>query len=319
LRFAPAIAGQQTTGAVIRFPVAGALGVRIADVWIQDAWSGISCEAPSAPNSSVNEIVINNVKMTGMFKCGIYAQHALNWMVSDTVIGMRILPGQSPAQAWPPGSSVYGVQLDTWTEGWIWRSVFVLGGEHCWRFNNEVSPTLPPPQEHRFIGCIGDNGSVSCFYATALRRCFFSGCWASAQTPGAVGFATDNLAVQELVWVDGEMVNIAGDCFKIISAMSFTIANSVFNEWGVGDHATDFAAIRIFPASIMSFVITGNKFSGHSEFSGGSRRGVIIDPGVYGKYVVTGNIGDSLAGTESHFTVWDSGNASHGKAVHSNV
>jgi hypothetical protein len=115
------------------------------------------------------------------------------------------------------------------------------------------------------------------------------------------------------------MVNIAGDCFKIISAMSFTIANSVFNEWGVGDHATDFAAIRIFPASIMSFVITGNKFSGHSEFSGGSRRGVIIDPGVYGKYVVTGNIGDSLAGTESHFTVWDSGNASHGKAVHSNV
>src|SRR5262249_53777980 len=156
---------------------AGALGIVISDLWIQDAWYGISCEAPAMSNSSVNEVIIRDVKMSGIFKCGIYAQSALNWMVSDTVIEMRMLAGQTIADAWPPGSSIYGVRLDTWTEGWIWRSVFVLGGEHCWRFNNTVNKDLPPPQEHRFIGCIGDNGSVSCFYATALRRCFFIGCW----------------------------------------------------------------------------------------------------------------------------------------------
>lgn len=299
LRFKPTTVGAQTTGATIRFSSSGVNGILLSNLSIEDVWCGIMCDVPSVAGSSANEVAIKHVKMNGIFQYGMYAQNALNWTVSDVVIVMRILQGQTPLQAWPGGSNKLGIWMDTWTEGWILDSVFVLGGEHCWRFNNIANPSLDPPASNRFISCIGDNGSVSCFYATALHRSFFIGCWASAQSNGAVGFATDSLNVRGLEWLDGEMMNMAGHCFNIINASDVTIGNSYLTAWGVqSDNA--WAAIHIRGSQQMSFSITGNTFSSaqDAKYGAHSAYGIIVNqspvPGgitAHDRYIVANNRG----------------------------
>ena len=312
VRIEPLVVGAQTSGAAVRFSTSGANGILLSNLSIYDVYCGIMCDPPSLSTSAVNEVTIRLVKMVGIYQFGIRSQNAINWIVTDVLVYMRQLQGQTPLQAWPPGSNKFGIWLDTWTEGWVLESVFVLGGERSWRFHNTVNSALPPPASIRFISCIADNGSVSCFYASAMHRCVFIGCWASAQSLGAVGFVMDSLNVLGVQWLDGEMMNLDSYCFNVISAKNFTISNSYFTAWG-RQSSGSWAAINIAGNQSMSFSIVGNTFTAaqDADYGAHSAYGVVVSqspvPGgvtSHDRYLIANNLGSTLSGTVLELNGW---------------
>ena len=220
--------GSPSTGSAILFTKLST-GALIERISIESMWQGISCGGAVSTVELPREVVIRDVKMTGILHVGLKLYFALNWKISTCVIGM-VFDDQWNG----PGSNHYGVWLDSDSEGCIFDSIFVLGGEHCWRIANSINPAVRGPNEHRFYSCIGDNGTVSCFYISSLHRALFSSCWASIQKPTSdAAVVLDSLDIWGLVWDTSQIVNVEGHGIKVIAATSFTVTNSTFSEWGI--------------------------------------------------------------------------------------
>jgi hypothetical protein len=321
LRFIPADGVSQTSGAAIIFDTPNTPGnhyvtaALLSRLNFEDVNGGIWCKSPDlAIGRAINEVTIRDIKMTRIKTTGIYLEFALNWTISDAVIQMN-----------DNSANHFGVWLETWSEGCVFDSVFVLGGEHCWRFAKTRTPSFStdrPPGEHRFYSCIGDNGSVSCFYASAMHRSIFDGCWASLQSPTASGAVVlDHDNVYGFSWVSGQIVNCFSHGFKVIKATSFSVVNSTFSDWGSGCQGTcpENVGILVSPYASMRFIISSNTFIGNDadfdpDSDGNAHTGIKVGAGLYSKYVIAHNVGYGLG---AGGTVNDMGTAS--KSVTGNL
>ncbi len=325
---------EQTQGGAITFDdQAGGVSARIENVFIEDAFRGIVFGAVRSGNNpasfsgwSVHEASVANVKMIRIRSVGLYMRFALNCNVRNVVIDVATTAGS------------FGVWLDTCTEGCIFDSVFVLGGEHSWRFAHSHISFLfandRAPSENRFYSCIGDNGRVSCFYMSAGFRMIFDNCWASTQHNDAIAaFSIDNPAVYGIVWTNSQMVFLKRNGFQITNGKLITISNSTFTSWGLA--GAGFRAISITSnLAPLSFSIVGNVFG-----TGGTQQladpnftplgspttsppaspntsvAVSIAAGTYYKYLVSNNLGLTLGST-----LLDSGGTpTGGKLVNNNI
>lgn len=287
-----------TSQFVFDFGTAGALGVKIERVLVEDCYAVIGC-TPGA--LGVNDVIIRDCEFLRIEKYGMYLEYAINWHVTQVIIGMN---GAT--------AGTIGIVLGSSTEGGRFDSVFCLGGEHSWAFVNTLSGTSP--KEHTLTHCIGDGGGVTCFYATGLRRTKFIGCWASSQVTGSRGFVLDGTDVFGVVWEAGEIVNMAADAMQIINGASrIIVANSLFSNWGL-DAALTHYGIQIDDNAATSFTIVNNWFSDDVDLAGSNTwRGIGINTGSYTSYVVMGNQFNGCTDT-----VVDAGTASVSKSVSDN-
>jgi Pectate lyase superfamily protein len=123
----------QTSGGAIRFsePMGPAL-VKLTDLAIS-AFQGIIVEGSGFAHgigTSISEVTIERIKMAYADK-GFTLCYAVNWTVQNIVL-------QSTVDA-APGSNIYGVWIDTETEGGIFNDIFSLGGEHSWRIARSIN------------------------------------------------------------------------------------------------------------------------------------------------------------------------------------
>jgi hypothetical protein len=315
-------ADQQRLGPAIWFPFGGGLGFLISDVYMSGVYQGIGCTS----SSNFNNVTINNVTMDNVVNCGIYAQYALNWIVSDTIIGMQL--------GWV--ENTFGVHLEAHAEGWMWNNVFIGGGDACLRSTN-VGGATRPPTEHQFHACNFDEGGRACIWASNMHRCTFLGCWASSQAFGQQSFngavltgvfVMDNADVRRIVWSNSTMVNVSTYCFWIEDAESFSIIDSTFSSWGLdGEYwAILVAGTKTRAEAHMNFKITGNTFLTDPDFAGSKSLACINIQGAsqpyYNKYIVANNMfygadGHGAKATSANFV--DRGRAVYGKSVSGNI
>jgi hypothetical protein len=249
---------------------------------------------------------------------GIYLPFAVNWTLTDIIVNM-------PADA-APGSNIFGVWLDTLSEGCEFNDIYVLGGEHCWRMTNSAGACggVRGPCEHRFNYCIGDNGTVSCIYISSLHRAIFSYCWCSTQSINSdATVVMDSFDIWGVDWTASQIVNVNGHGIKVLAAVSFSVTNSTFSEWNLGTSPSHSAILVAGVAGTgrTNFQIIGNRFIQDVDFGGHANSlTVSVLAGNYNKYVITGNCSyagftctnvppGSLVGTGSLSPISDLGTA----------
>lgn len=310
-----------TAGAAITFSQAiNPSNIRIRDVMITTYgnigtfthWQGIAVAGPGVgPGAAVWVVTIERVRIT-VQAVGIYLPFAVNWTLTDIIVGM-------PADA-APGSNIFGIWLDTLSEGCEFNDIYVLGGEHCWRMSNSVGACggNRGPCEHRFNYCIGDNGTVSCIYASSLHRAIFSYCWCSTQSMNSdATFVMDSFDIWGVDWNSSQIVNVTGHGIKVLAALSFSVTNSTFSEWNLSTSPSHSAILvaGVGGTGRTNFQIIGNRFIRDADFGGHANSlTVSVLAGNYNKYVITGNLsyaGSSCAnlGTGSLSSISDLGTA----------
>lgn len=288
--------GTPSQGAAIFFEQ-GCTSPTIERIYIGSMWQGIICGGNVSPSELVRTATIRDVDMENTFHVGLKMYFALNWTVSNCIIGMHF------DDAWnAPGSNHYGVWLDTDSEGCVFDTIFVLGGEHCWRIANTINTSIRGPNEHRFYSCIGDNGTVSCIYISSLHRSIFESCWVSVQKPTSdAAVVMDSMDIWGVEWVASQLVNVEGHGIKVIAATSFSIVNSTFSEWNLSPSPAH-SAIIVYPGygppARCNFIISGNKFIRDIDFGlHNNNLTISITSGTYNRYIITNNL--SYAGSSS--------------------
>ncbi len=283
------LSGSPSTGSAIWFN-SGSTGVTIQRVYIGSMWQGITCGGAVSPSQMPREVVIRDVKMENTLHIGMKMYYALNWSISSCVIGMHF------DDAWnAPGSGHYGVWLDTDSEGCIFDTVFVLGGEHCWRIANSINPSIRGPNEHRFHSCIGDNGTVSEIYISSLHRSIFQNCWVSGQkSTQDAAVVMDSMDIWGVQWIASQVVNVVGHGIKVIAATSFSIVDSTFSEWNLSTSPAHSAVIvypGFGPTWRCNFTIIGNQFIRDIDFGNHTNSLTIsVTSGTYNRYIITNNL-----------------------------
>lgn len=293
LSIRPRAGSTQISGGAIRFsePMGPGL-IKLSDLAIT-AFQGIVVEGSGFAHgigTSISEVTIERIKLAYADK-GLKLCYAVNWIVQDIVL-------QSTVTA-APGSNIYGVWIDTETEGCIFNNIFSLGGEHSWRIARSINTETSDrgPSENRFYSCIGDNGTVSCMYISSLHRGIFTNCWCSVQVETSdAAVVLDSLDIWGVQWVSSQIVNVIGHGFKVLAATSFAIINSTFSEWDLND--LGHSAVVIYPHARTNFSIIGNQFIRDVDFGTHHNVATItVMPGEYNRYVVSNNI--SYSGTEA--------------------
>lgn len=318
-----------TTGAAITFsqPINQA-NIRICEVMISFTgtvthFQGIAV-AGSGFGAGGNAVWVATVEKVRIWASatGIYLPFAINWTLTDVIV-------QMPTTA-APGSSIFGVWLDTGSEGCEFNDIYVLGGEHCWRISNTAGSCggVRGPCEHRFNFCVADNGTVSCFYVSSLHRAIFSYCWCSTQSVNSdAAFVMDTSDIWGVDWSSSQMVNIQGHAIKVLAAVSFSVTNSTFSEWNLVNLAGR-AAIFVAAgagAGRTNFQIIGNRFIRDADFGGHTNTTTVsVQAGTYNKYVIANNLGYGGTscvnlGSGALTAVSDLGTASGGKSVTGNL
>lgn len=126
-------------------------------------------------DKAISEVTIERVNID-YIKTGLKLCYAINWNLQNMLV-------QYVNPEFEPGDDIYGVWIDTVTEGCIFNGIFSLGGEHCWRIARTINAATDDrgPSENHFYSCIGDNGTVSCICISSLHRGIFTNCWCSTQ------------------------------------------------------------------------------------------------------------------------------------------
>lgn len=242
-------------------------------------------------DKAISEVTIERVNID-YIKTGLKLCYAINWNLQNMLV-------QYVNPEFEPGDDIYGVWIDTVTEGCIFNGIFSLGGEHCWRIARTINAATDDrgPSENRFYSCIGDNGTVSCIYISSLHRGIFTNCWCSTQRHRDQDAAVvmDSLDIWGVQWVSSQIVNVESHGIKVLAATSFAILNSTFSEWNLNDRGH--SAIFIFPNPRTNFTIIGNQFIRDTDF--GKHKNVetiTLIPGRYNRYIISNNM--SYSGTE---------------------
>lgn len=312
--------GSPSTGSAILFN-SGQTNVTIQRVYIGTMWQGITCGGALSENNLARETVIRDVKMENTLHVGLKMCFALNWTVASCVIGMHF------DDAWnAPGTNHFGVWLDTDAEGCIFDTIFVLGGEHCWRIANSINPAVRGPNEHRFYSCIGDNGTVSEIYISSLHRSLFEHCWVSGQhTTSDAAIVMDSSDIWGVQWTRSQVVNVNGHGIKVLAATSFSITDSTFSEWNLSTSPAHSAVIVYPGVGRCNFTVTGNQFIRDVDFGAHTNLSTVsVTSGTYNRYIISNNLsygGTSAAnlGAGGLSAVSDLGTASWGKFVNNNL
>jgi hypothetical protein len=286
-----------TSGAAIRIIRGGGLGLNIADLYISDVYNGIECRprGPAGVAEYFNGGSINDVNMEFIKNVGLYADFALNWTVTNCLIGM--LPQAISGSA--------GIWLDTRAEGWMFTGAGCGGGDFGLRMVSRY-PIYPdharPPDTHQFVQCNFDASRAACIYLTNSHRCRFQGCYASSTISTITGaIVLDNRDVYGFEWVDSVILNVWSYCFWIADASSFSIQNSWFATWGISTTSGIYDAITITGSQSqsdrhMSFIISGNTFYRDPDFPSANQLKPIRIQGYpapwryYLKYIVKDNL-----------------------------
>jgi hypothetical protein len=321
LQIRPRGAVHQTSGAAIRFsePI-GVAWMKLSDLWIT-AFQGIAVEGSGFKRgieSSISNVTIDRVYINYYSK-GIKMCYSINWTVQNIVL---LSKPESPA----PGSNLYGVWIDTETEGCYFNNIYSLGGEHSWRIARSINTESIDrgPSEDRFYHCIGDNGSVSCMYISSLHRGLFTNCWCSVQKETSnAAVVLDSLDIWGVRWDSSQIVNTTGVGIHVIAAVSFAITNSTFSEWDLAN--INSPAIRINPNPRTNFSIIGNQFIRDLDFGNHfGNKTIFVIPGTYNRYIISNNM--SYNGTDASNMgagqlrpIEDLGTALNGKIVNNNL
>jgi hypothetical protein len=320
LSIRPRGGSSQTSGGAIRFsePMGPAL-VKLTDLAIT-AFQGIIVEGSGFAHgigTSISEVMIERIKMAYADK-GFKLCYAVNWTVQNIVLQATV--------AAAPGSNIYGVWIDTETEGCIFNDIFSLGGEHSWRIARSINAGTSDrgPSENRFYSCIGDNGTVSCMYISSLHRGIFTNCWCSTQVETSdAAVVLDNLDIWGIQWVSSQIVNVIGHGIKVLAATSFAIINSTFSEWNLNN--LGHSAVVVFPHARTNFSIIGNQFIRDTDFGTHSNVATItVMPGEYNRYIISNNLSysgsqESNMGMGALGGVSDAGSAAFSKIVNNNL
>lgn len=285
----------QTSGAVISFPVAGALGVVIDRVLMEDVYACVVCDLPPL---SVNDVIITRCEFLRITKYGLFLKGALNWMVQNCIVSM--LNGATGTAA---------LFLDANAEGNLFQNVFFLGGEYTFR-------SIGNNKENRFVNVIFDGGSLSsaCVYDSASIRNHFVNCWCSTQATGGRGIVIDNAAVVGFRWIEGEIIGIAQHGVVVTAAGDFHIQGGRICNYGIAAAGT-YSGVTVAAGASMRFSVKNVVFAQDVDIAGNAWNGVNVNIGNYTAYQVTGNMGIGLTGA----LIADSGTATGAKTVSDNI
>ena len=298
----------QNSGAAIKFtePVSNPLLeigastlIKLHDLDIL-AWQGITVEGPGFRRGWLIGTVTMEKVNINYVKTGIKLCYAVNCTLENFIL-WQLNDFLQPV----PQSNIFGVWIDTETEGCVFNNIYSLGGEHCWRIANTVRQGAEDrgPSENRFYSCIGDNGYVSCIYISSLHRGIFTNCWCSYQQRTRppvrdrdqdAAVVMDDLDIWGVQWVSSQIVNVESHGIKVLAARSFAILNSTFSEWNLNNRGH--SAIIIFPDHRTNFTIIGNQFIRDTDFGNHNNvETITVRPGTYNRYIVSDNM--SYAGT----------------------